>query len=438
MHRQQFDPPTSEEAGKAERTRLQVLAAAARLFRNEGYYPATLRKIAAESGMEAGSLYYHFCSKDEILDAVLDLGVRQLFEAVRDSHDRHRDRGSSFRETFVSMVDSHLHWLLAASDFTSANIRCFSMLPEDARNRHRPLRRSYANLWDNFLSDACSKGSIRADIKVVPLRQFILGALNWTVEWYDTSRYPIEVISDRLARFLLEGMSTARGRPFETIEIPPLPENHRLGKDGGKVDRTREQLLSAAAHLIRHRGYKAATVRAIAETAGKEAGSIYYHFRSKDMILDQVLDRGLRDICEGVKDAFERAQHLADHRGIIASGVRAHMLYLLELSEYTSANIRIYGQLPDSARTLHKPIRKVYSNLWDQRLREAQHAGDLRRDFKIVPLRQVLLGALNWTVEWFNPAKGDQPGFYSLDEMIRMVQNLTLDGIAPIAPDDKP
>jgi len=438
MQPQDITPLTSEEVGKADRTRQQVLAAAARLFRNEGYYPATLRKIAAESSMEAGSIYYHFSSKDEILDEVLDLGVRQLYEAVRAAHDTHKDRGTSFRESFVATVDLHLRWLLAASDFTSANIRNFSMLPEEARDRHRPLRRSYTDLWDRFLSDACAQGDIRTDIKVVPLRQFILGALNWTVEWYDASRYSIEVISDRLARFLLEGMSTARGRPFQTVDIPQLPMGHRLGEDSGKVDRTREELLSAAAHLIRHRGYKAATMRAIAKTAGKEAGSIYYHFRSKEMILDQVLDRGLRDICEGVRDAFERAQVLPDHRGRIASGVRAHMLYLLALSEYTSANIRIYGQLPDKARTLHKPLRKAYSDVWDQRLREAAQAGAIRSDFRTVPLRQVLLGALNWTVEWFNPDKGDQPGFYTLEEMIRMVQNLTLDGISPVDPGSNP
>ncbi|KPQ08290.1 MAG: transcriptional regulator, TetR family [Rhodobacteraceae bacterium HLUCCA12] len=421
------------DATKAERTRGQVLAASARLFRNEGYYPATLRKIARAAGVEAGSIYYHFSSKDEILDQVLDLGVRQLFRAVEAEHDAHTARGAPFRDTFAAMVGAHLTWLLAASDFTSANIRNFSMLPEEARARHRPLRRQYADLWDDFLRRARDCGDIRGDIRVVPLRQFILGALNWTVEWYDTSRYSIEAIADRLAKFLLDGLSTERGKPFRTLPIAATPATRPDGVDEpNKVDRTREQLLVAAAELMRQRGFKAATMRAIAEAAGIEAGSIYYHFRSKDEILDEVLDRGLRDIDHGVRTAFEQAVVLDDHRGRIATGVRAHLLYLLSLSVFTSANIRIYGQLTNKARENHRPIRKAFGAVWDEVLRDAQRDGAMRSDFKTVPMRQVLLGALNWTVEWFNPTKGELDGFYTLDEMIDMVQKLTLDGIAPI------
>ena len=69
---------TDDELSKSERTRGDILAAAARLFRHEGYYATTMRDIAQESGIEAGSIYYHFGSKDQILSEVLDIGVRAL------------------------------------------------------------------------------------------------------------------------------------------------------------------------------------------------------------------------------------------------------------------------------------------------------------------------------------------------------------------------
>lgn len=434
MHRASPKESSGNEPGKAQRTRAQVLAAAARLFRDEGYYPATLRKIAAQAGMEAGSIYYHFASKDEILDEVLDQGVRHLFAGVRAVHDRHRELDSPFGVSFAAMVQMHLHWLLAASDFTSANIRNFSMLPQAARERHRPLRRQYADLWDDYLRRARDRGEIRADIRVIPLRQYILGALNWTVEWYDPGRYALDAVADRLAHFLMEGLSAQRGQPFRALDIPLEHGGARPGADAAKLDRTREAVLSAAANVMRQRGYKAATMRAIAEAAGMEAGSIYYHFRSKEAILDAVLDRGLRDIHDGVRDAFRRAELLGDHRSKIATGVKAHLLYLLSVSEFTSANIRIYGQLPPQARKLHKPIRWAYSSLWDETLRAAQREGAMRPDLKTVPTRQVMLGALNWTVEWFNPAKSHLPRYYTLDQMLNMVQWLTLDGILPVDP----
>ncbi|MBC7032147.1 TetR/AcrR family transcriptional regulator, partial [Salmonella enterica subsp. enterica serovar Enteritidis] len=86
-------------------------------------------------------------------------------------------------------------------------------------------------------------------------------------------------------------------------------------------------------------------------------------------------------------------------------------------------------QLPKKVRARHQPIRHKYANLWDDCLRKAQEAGELRSDIKVVPLRQAMLGALNWTVEWFNPEKGQRDGYYSLSELIVMLQSLLLDGL---------
>jgi len=43
-------------------TRRQILDAAAKLLRQNGYASTSLRDIAAATGMKAGSLYYHFAS----------------------------------------------------------------------------------------------------------------------------------------------------------------------------------------------------------------------------------------------------------------------------------------------------------------------------------------------------------------------------------------
>ena len=45
----------------------RVLDAAARIFRDYGYAGATMRVIAEQAGLKAGSLYYHYTSKDELI-----------------------------------------------------------------------------------------------------------------------------------------------------------------------------------------------------------------------------------------------------------------------------------------------------------------------------------------------------------------------------------
>ncbi len=422
-------PMAAGSQSKAERTHRQIVVAAARHFRHDGYNAATMRKIAELAGMGAGSIYYHFSSKEEILGEVLEIGLRRLYDEVRRILDEAVEQRADFRETFSKLIDTHLTFLLTESDFTSANIRNYPTLPENLRKLHRPLRRAYSDLWNDFLLQAQNDGIIRTDIAISPLRQFVLGALNWTVEWYDPDRYPVSALSERITKLLLEGMATRNGPP---LEFTPADKKQQLLENSpkeNKAARTRALILSAAARIIRDRGYKAATMRVIALEAGIEAGSVYYHFSSKEAILDQVLDLGLRYLLDGVSETASDAHVFANELDKIAAAIETHMAYLFQASEFTSANIRIYSQLPKEVRARHWPVRHEYAGLWDGILEGAQKGGCIRSDIKIVPLRQVMLGALNWTVEWFDPDKGDQEDYYTLPELTGMLQKLLLGGL---------
>ncbi|MDF1669769.1 MAG: TetR family transcriptional regulator [Roseovarius sp.] len=417
------------QPSKSEQTRETILEAAAQFFCNEGYSAATMRKIAKVANMEAGSIYYYFSSKEDILGEVLELGLRRLYdEASRVLADAEA-QGKEFAQVLAELVDTHLTFLLTESDFTSANIRNFPTLPDDLRQRHRPLRRAYSDLWNDFLTKAQQNGSVRDDIAIRPVRQFVLGALNWTVEWYDTERFSVAPLSERATRLLLDGMA----KKDHTLVVSPRRDDRQVLEPQGdvtKAARTRKQVLSAAARVIRDRGYKAATMRAISAEAGVEAGSIYYHFGSKDEILDEVLDSGIRDLLEGVEKTVSDRENFPDDLSRIAAAIDTHLECLFQASEFASANLRIYGQLPQEVRARHRPVRNEYAQLWDRILKDAQDSGSLRSDIRIVPLRQVMLGALNWTVEWFDQEKSGQKGNISLAELIEILQKLLLGGLS--------
>ena len=160
-----------------------------------------------------------------------------------------------------------------------------------------------------------------------------------------------------------------------------------------------------------------------------KAGSVYYHFKSKDAIVDEVLNAGLSDLLSGVTAAVQEFHAPIDHHARIATAIWTHLHFLFKASEFTSANIRSYGMLPNHLRKRHRDIRHEYGHLWDRVLREAQEADAIRSDIKIVPLRQVMLGALNWTVEWFDPNKEGSSGYLSLSEFSGMLIKLLLEGI---------
>src|SRR5213592_3475696 len=67
---------------KSERTRKRILDGAAEVLAERGYADARLADIAARAGMQAGSLYYHFSSRDELVGEILRLGIENSWNLV--------------------------------------------------------------------------------------------------------------------------------------------------------------------------------------------------------------------------------------------------------------------------------------------------------------------------------------------------------------------
>lgn len=196
---------TLPTAPKSQVSRELILRVAAVLFRQQGYSATTLRQIADKAGMKAGSIYYHFDSKTAILDEILQLGVQRIFDAVRASVNEHGT--GSHRDKIGAAIKAHLVTLLQESEYTSANMRIYGQLPERIKKRHRPLRRTYGKYWDQILVDAQRADEIRSDLLIPPLRRFILGALNWTVEWFDARKgSSVQMLADRTTLLIFNGI----------------------------------------------------------------------------------------------------------------------------------------------------------------------------------------------------------------------------------------
>ncbi|NIM40280.1 MAG: TetR family transcriptional regulator [Hydrogenophaga sp.] len=61
----------------------QIIETADRLFYEQGYAPTSFSHIADAVGISRGNFYYHFKTKDDILDAVIDLRLartRQMLD----------------------------------------------------------------------------------------------------------------------------------------------------------------------------------------------------------------------------------------------------------------------------------------------------------------------------------------------------------------------
>lgn len=191
---------------KSDLTRQHILDAAAGLFLEKGFAATTLRQIADRARMKAGSIYYHFDSKDDILDAVLDSGIRSIMERVQAAL-AELPADASHRDRVKMAVQTHLGQVLQKNDYTLAFIRTFGQVPKEARDRTRTVRRVYTEFWIGLLEQAQAAGEIAADIDVRMARLFLVGGMNWTVQWFDPDVQSIEEITDQYIEIWFTGVA---------------------------------------------------------------------------------------------------------------------------------------------------------------------------------------------------------------------------------------
>lgn len=210
---------------------------------------------------------------------------------------------------------------------------------------------------------------------------------------------------------------------FDARDLPAMRARGGLATDEPR-SASRDLILDTAARLFRADGYAATSLRDIADACGMKAGSLYYHFVSKDAIVGEVLRIGVERVAGHVRDAVDALPADADARTLLHTAVRAHLSALLELQDYTSANVRIVGQVPADVRETHIATRDAYEKFWSQLLKRCAKRGgfDGARDLKLA--RLFLIGALNGSLEWF------RGGPVGVDRIADELSTLFLDGLA--------
>ncbi len=197
---------TPKKLAKSAISQKRVLDAAAKVFRDYGYAGTTMRVIAAEADLKAGSIYYHYKSKDDLISAVLDLGINAVLDGVRSAL-KALPPETTGRKKIETAIKAHLSAIIDNGDYTLATRRVFGQVPEAIREKNLRLRNSYATIWSDILAEAQQRGEFRAAADLTLARLFILGALNWTVEWFKPGNRTIDDVAQSFSALVLDGLS---------------------------------------------------------------------------------------------------------------------------------------------------------------------------------------------------------------------------------------
>lgn len=161
----------------------RLLKEAARLFRDKGYERTTVRDLAAAVGIQSGSLFHHFRSKEEILKAVMVETIRlntALMEAAVEAANSSQAKLRALVRAELESVNGQTGEAMAVLVFEWRSLSAESQVEVLA------LRDIYEKLWLDALEALKQEGRLEADPFVV--RRMLTGALSWTVTWYKPSR----------------------------------------------------------------------------------------------------------------------------------------------------------------------------------------------------------------------------------------------------------
>jgi AcrR family transcriptional regulator len=180
---------------------LQILRAAARIFRQRGFAAAGMREIADAIDLSPANLYHYFRGKDEILFFCQDRALDRLLAALRAARAGRGPAASRLR----APAAAHVRCLVDDVDGSAAHLEV-DALPTPLRRAIVTKRDRYERGVRRLIAAGAVRGELRVADPTVATRAF-LGALNWTAHWYrPDGPQPPERVASLVADYAVAGL----------------------------------------------------------------------------------------------------------------------------------------------------------------------------------------------------------------------------------------
>ena len=175
-------PPKSAQQRNEGGRRSELIRVAARQFRLRGFHGTSTRDIAAAAGMQPGSLFYFFESKEAMLHAVMCDGMSQAAVSQSAALGALSPRANGV-ERLRALVRNHLQIMVGPeSDFIPVMLYEWRLLSDGQRQDVSAQKDEYEAQWMPALQALYRTGRLKARPEIA--RLLIFGALNWTAQWF--------------------------------------------------------------------------------------------------------------------------------------------------------------------------------------------------------------------------------------------------------------
>ncbi|MGS2587406.1 TetR/AcrR family transcriptional regulator [Streptomyces hebeiensis] len=165
---------------------------------------------------------------------------------------------------------------------------------------------------------------------------------------------------------------------------------------------TRQKLYEAAVTLIAEQGFSATTVDEIAERAGVAKGTVYYNFKSKTELFEELLRHGVGLLTSSLREAAEATAERGDTRvDALDAMIRAGLVFIDRYPAFTQLYVAELWRTNRAWQSTLLVVRQQAVAVVETVLREAVEGGELSDEIDI-PLTaaalvgMVLVAALDW------------------------------------------
>lgn len=157
----------------------RLLLGAAYLFHKQGYDKTTVRQLGEFIGIQSGSIFHHFKSKDEILATVMEQTIIYNFARLKEAAARSKDPEQQLRH----LIKAELISITGDTGAAMAVLvyEWFS-LSKEKQKYLLGMRNEYEQIWLDVIENLREHGKVKHDAFI--WRRLVGGSISWTVTWY--------------------------------------------------------------------------------------------------------------------------------------------------------------------------------------------------------------------------------------------------------------
>jgi AcrR family transcriptional regulator len=183
--------------------RVVIMNVAMHLFGKQGFNGTSMRDIANAVGLLPGSLYAHIESKEALLLEIVADGIGRFLAAV----EPHVASSGNPLDRLRKMIIAHVEVVADNPERSQVVFHQWRFLSPEYLPEAIERRKRYETCFVEVIEEGVKMGLIRSDLNHRIAVLSILGAVNWTPEWFSPNgRLSAAEVGDLMANTLLGGI----------------------------------------------------------------------------------------------------------------------------------------------------------------------------------------------------------------------------------------